>query len=147
MYTDIVSQIVRLTPMYNADGMLLIDSTSIICKCCHGHVHKYLHENAIIGLCVTCNAGTSKTSSQRMLAEKIFGVPFNIHQGILDPVYYNVKLNLMIKCGELLPDGSEKFKVIDLYMKNNKESTKILKSVNYKPRREKSKLPSLGMNI
>lgn len=134
MDPEIIDQIVRLQPVYNESGSLLADSNYIICKCMFSHVHKYTHENAIIGLCTTCSAGNTRTIAHRKNAEKIFKVPFVIHTSVLDPVYYNAKLKIMIKCGEQLPDDCDTYKIVDLSDCDTKTGARILKSINYKPK-------------
>jgi hypothetical protein len=144
---DLIHKIIFLHPQYNANGVLLADSTHIICKCSLNHVHKYTHENAIAGVCVTCNAGTTKSINQRLAAEKILEAPFILNQGVLDIVYYNAKLHIMLKCGETIPDGYDDYKIVDLYMKSMKETKQLLSRVKCKRKWSKSKLPSLGLNI
>ena len=144
---EILDKIIRLIPIIHENGSVLIDSNYVICRCTIGHIHKYTHENAIIGLCTTCNSGTNRSTIHRKNAEKIFNVPFIINTTVLDPVYHNAKLKILLKCGELLPDNISDYKIIDLVNCDSKTSIKIFKSINYKPKWVKNSLRDLNDNL
>lgn len=145
MNSDLIEQITRLQPLYNDSGVLLADDNFIVCKCMIGHIHKYNYESAIVGLCLTCVAGTTRSTLHRKTAERIFGVPFVLCQSVLDPTYMNAKLKILLKCGEQLPEAEcyKSYKIVDLSNCDSKTAAKILKSINYRPRWIKTPLPDV----